>query len=181
MLFDDVLPVVAETQIRTDGLHVSSYATDDDGLPYLSPSARPVLRQPLRDKMRFETSPPCWERKTSWDETNEPTEVILSFDGGEVRLSFDDVLLPWALEHDLEAAEIILAVQAKAATWEPPQPPSQPATIPPQSDRSCAVCDRTFLAKRADARYCSPKCRKRAARYPGALPVVTDNLLASSL
>jgi hypothetical protein len=181
VIFDDVVPVAGETQIRTEGLYVSSYAKDEDGLPFLSSSAASILRQPLRDKQRFESSPPCWERKTSWNETNEPMEVILSFDGGEVRLTFEDVLLPWALEHDPEAAAIILAVQAKAATWEPPQPPSQPATIPPQSDRSCAVCDRTFLAKRADARYCSPKCRKRAARYPGALPVVTDNLPVSSL
>jgi hypothetical protein len=112
-----------------------------------------------------------------------------------VRLPFDDLLLPWALEHDPEAAEIILAVQAKAATWEPPEPrplPSQPepATTLPQrvkrSNRPCAVCDRTFLAKRADARYCSPKCRMRAARHPGARSAaveghqrVTDKLPAS--
>ena|ERR1700676_1428557 len=32
----------------------------------------------------------------------------------EVRLPFDDVLLPWALKHDPEAARIIQAVQAKA-------------------------------------------------------------------
>jgi len=29
---------------------------------------------------------------------------------------------------------------------------------------SCVICDRLFLAKRSDARYCSPKCRKRASR-----------------
>src|SRR5580700_11040874 len=114
-LFDDVPPLPSETQIRTDGLHVSSYSTDDDGLPYLSPSARPVLRQALRDKQRLETSPPCWKPKTSWDETSEPMEVIQSFDGGDVRLAFDVVLLPWALEHDPEAARIIQAVIAKAA------------------------------------------------------------------
>jgi hypothetical protein len=114
-LFDDVPPLPSETQIRTDGLHVSSYSTDDDGLPYLSPSARPVLRQALRDKQRLETSPPCWKRKTSCDETSEPMEVIQSFDGGDVRLAFDVVLLPWALEHDPEAARIIQAVIAKAA------------------------------------------------------------------
>jgi hypothetical protein len=95
----------------------------------------------------------------------------------ELRLPFDDVLLPWALEHDLEAAEIILAVQAKASNLVAQQQlplPSQPEPVPvvPQrvkrTDRPCAVCDRTFLAKRTDARYCSPKCRTRAARHPEA-------------
>jgi hypothetical protein len=32
----------------------------------------------------------------------------------EVKLPYDDVLLPWALKHDPEVARIILAVQAKA-------------------------------------------------------------------
>jgi len=32
----------------------------------------------------------------------------------EVKLPYDDVLLPWALKHDLEVARIILAVRAKA-------------------------------------------------------------------
>jgi hypothetical protein len=32
----------------------------------------------------------------------------------EVKLPFDDVLLPWTLKHDREAARIIQAVQAKA-------------------------------------------------------------------
>jgi len=36
----------------------------------------------------------------------------------EVRLPFDDLLLPWAMKHDPEAARIILAVQAKAAAYD---------------------------------------------------------------
>ena len=30
-------------------------------------------------------------------------------------------------------------------------------------DRSCEVCGASYAAKRATAKYCSPKCRKRAA------------------
>jgi hypothetical protein len=29
---------------------------------------------------------------------------------------------------------------------------------------SCVICDRVFLPKRRDARYCSAKCRKAASR-----------------
>jgi 5-methylcytosine-specific restriction endonuclease McrA len=52
----------------------------------------------------------------------------------EVGLPYNDLLLPWALEHDMEAAEIILAVQAKAAKWRPPRPaqPPKPVAIRPK-------------------------------------------------
>jgi hypothetical protein len=53
----------------------------------------------------------------------------------DVHLPYDDVLLPWALEHDPEVARIIMAVEAKAAKAEPPE-------IRPQSDErhSCENC-----------------------------------------
>jgi len=37
----------------------------------------------------------------------------------EVRLPFDDLLLPWTMKHDPEVARIILTVQAKAKQWRP--------------------------------------------------------------
>jgi 5-methylcytosine-specific restriction endonuclease McrA len=59
-LFDDDLPVAGETQIRTDGLYVSSYAKTSAGLPYLSESAAQVLSQGLNYKDLLESSPGCW-------------------------------------------------------------------------------------------------------------------------
>ncbi len=34
----------------------------------------------------------------------------------------------------------------------------------PLTTNSCAVCGEPFTAKRQDARFCSPRCRQRAAR-----------------
>jgi hypothetical protein len=42
--------------------------------------------------------------------------------------------------------------------------------------RNCVRCGTSFLAKRADAKFCSVKCRIRACRYPSE----TDNVLATS-
>jgi 5-methylcytosine-specific restriction endonuclease McrA len=67
-LFDDEIPAPGETQIRTDGLHISSYANDGERIPYLSTSAEEVLGQALRDKHRFENSPGCWQRKITLEE-----------------------------------------------------------------------------------------------------------------
>jgi hypothetical protein len=99
----------------------------------------------------------------------------------KVKLPNDDLLLPWALKHDPECARIILAVQAKAANvkeWWLPTPekiPVQPATIPDADDRDkpkrtrrpCSLCGRPFLAKRADAQFCSDKCRNKASYRRG--------------
>jgi hypothetical protein len=43
----------------------------------------------------------------------------------------------------------------------------------------CAICEVTFRAKRADARLCSPRCRKAASRRGegGQEGDVTDNLM----
>jgi hypothetical protein len=49
-----------ETQIHTDGLRVSSYTTDQDGLLYLSTTAAKVLREALLNKQRLEQSAGCW-------------------------------------------------------------------------------------------------------------------------
>ena len=89
----------------------------------------------------------------------------------EVRLPFDDILLPWALEHDPETARIIQAVQAKAeaipTTSIRPQTPSPEARIPSQIDDlhpkgvigSPEVCDDTL--KPVDGRS-----RRRKYRNP---------------
>lgn len=36
--------------------------------------------------------------------------------------------------------------------------------LKPVTERQCAICGESFLAKRRDAKYCSPKCRQRAHR-----------------
>jgi hypothetical protein len=51
-LFDDEISVAGETQIRTDGLYISSYTNDGERISYLSTSAEEVLGQALRDKSR---------------------------------------------------------------------------------------------------------------------------------
>jgi 5-methylcytosine-specific restriction endonuclease McrA len=81
------------------------------------------------------------------------------FDDNEVRLPWDDVLLPWALEHDPEAAQIILAVQAKGAkrkVWGEPKTtvipavptkaatPIKPAAVPAPVKKSPAFEDSDF-------------------------------------
>ena len=33
-----------------------------------------------------------------------------------------------------------------------------------RTERQCSVCGTNFLAKRYDARHCSPRCRQRASR-----------------
>jgi hypothetical protein len=53
---------------------------------------------------------------------------------------------------------------------------AEPRKAKRKTGRNCARCGTSFLAKRADAKYCSLKCRIRACRYP----TETDNLLAIS-
>lgn len=40
-----------------------------------------------------------------------------------------------------------------------------PINTPHRTWRNCAKCGKPFLAKRKDARLCSPKCRIRSVRY----------------
>jgi hypothetical protein len=53
---------------------------------------------------------------------------------------------------------------------------AEPRKAKRKTRRNCVRCGASFLAKRADARYCSVKCRIRACRHP----TETDNLLATS-
>lgn len=39
--------------------------------------------------------------------------------------------------------------------------------------RRCEACDQEFQAKRADARFCSARCRMRAFRARSVTPAVT--------
>jgi ribosomal protein S27AE len=50
------------------------------------------------------------------------------------------------------------------------RPVPQPINKPRRTWRNCVQCGKPFLAKRADARLCSPKCRVRAVRYPQERP-----------
>lgn len=54
-LFDPTSPRRGETQIRTVGLRVSSYATDSDGIPAMTASSRHALLSALRAKAAFES------------------------------------------------------------------------------------------------------------------------------
>src|SRR5882762_9810691 len=54
---------------------------------------------------------------------------------------------------------------------------TSPKSKPARTRRPCAVCGKTFLAKRADARLCSVKCRHRASRYGSG----TDNAKTTSV
>jgi hypothetical protein len=97
----------------------------------------------------------------------------------KVKPPHDELLLPWALKHDPECARIILAVQAKAANvkewWLPPPEKipvsgTQDATIfdaPKRTLRPCSLCGSPFLAKRADAQFCSDRCRNKASYRRG--------------
>ena len=53
---------------------------------------------------------------------------------------------------------------------------AEPTKSKRKTRRNCVRCGTSFLAKRADAKYCSVKCRIRACRYPSE----TDNVLATS-
>jgi predicted nucleic acid-binding Zn ribbon protein len=51
------------------------------------------------------------------------------------------------------------------------------ALTPERTHRACTVCTKSFLAKRADAKQCSPRCRTRASRNANRKPhgqTVTD-------
>jgi 5-methylcytosine-specific restriction endonuclease McrA len=76
-LFDDEIPVAGETQIRTEGLYVSSYANDGERIPYLSTSAEEVLGQALRDKHRLENTAGCWRRKFTLEEPVAEESVVV--------------------------------------------------------------------------------------------------------
>jgi ribosomal protein S27AE len=56
---------------------------------------------------------------------------------------------------------------------------SEPRKSKRKTRRDCVRCGSSFLAKRADARYCSVKCRIRACRHPDS-PSETDNLKLAS-
>jgi ribosomal protein S27AE len=56
---------------------------------------------------------------------------------------------------------------------------SEPRKSKRKTRRNCVRCGGSFLAKRADARYCSVKCRIRACRYPDSRSE-TDNLKLAS-
>jgi ribosomal protein S27AE len=56
---------------------------------------------------------------------------------------------------------------------------SEPRKSKRKTRRDCVRCGSSFLAKRADARYCSVKCRIRACRHPYS-PIETDNLKLAS-
>jgi hypothetical protein len=45
-----------------------------------------------------------------------------------------------------------------------PSQPLHPAHKSLQIERTCAVCDKTFQASRADAAYCSDRCKMRGSR-----------------
>jgi hypothetical protein len=53
-LFDSTLSVRGETQIRTVGLRVSSYATNSDGIPAMTASSRHALLSALQAKAAFD-------------------------------------------------------------------------------------------------------------------------------
>jgi len=60
----------------------------------------------------------------------------LAPDHSDVHLPYDDVLLPWALEHDPEVARIIMAIQEKGAKLKaPPQTP-----VDYSDRRTCENC-----------------------------------------
>ena len=54
-LFDPTSPRRGETQIRTVGLRVSSYATDSDGIPAMTASSRHTLLPALQAKAAFDS------------------------------------------------------------------------------------------------------------------------------
>ena len=53
-LFDPTSPRRGETQIRTVGLRLSSYATDSDGIPAMTASSRHILLSALQVKAAFD-------------------------------------------------------------------------------------------------------------------------------
>jgi hypothetical protein len=56
----------------------------------------------------------------------------------DVHLPYDDLLLPWALENDLETARIILAVQRRRRSGNLHDNPRPPLCQKKSSDRSAA-------------------------------------------
>jgi 5-methylcytosine-specific restriction endonuclease McrA len=76
-LFNVEIPAPGETQIRTEGLYVSSYANDGVRIPYLSTSAEEVLGQALRDKHRLENSAGCWRRKFTIEEPVVEASIVV--------------------------------------------------------------------------------------------------------
>jgi len=132
-LFDRVAPAKGETQIRTDGLRISSYATDSEGIPMTTASSRERLYSSLLAKAVFDSG------RHSIDEPEPEPAVIRR-------------------PQLMEPVQIL----------EPPEPVamtvSRPAPEPMPGQRFCQQCGQPFPAKRSDARFCSPGCRKRASR-----------------
>jgi hypothetical protein len=125
-LFDTVAPAKGETQIRTAGLRISSYATDSEGIPVMTASSRKRLYSSLSAKVAFDSG----------------------------RHSID--------QPELEAAVIRRPQVVEPQTLKPPEPAPEPKPVP--VGRTCQQCGQPFPAKRSDARFCSPACRKRASR-----------------
>jgi hypothetical protein len=126
-LFDTVTPAKGETQIRTAGLRISSFATDSEGIPVMTVSSRERLYSSLT--------------------------ANVAFDSG--RHSIDEPELEAAV---MRRPQVVEPVQ----TLNPPEPASKPKPVP--VGRTCQQCGQPFPAKRSDARFCSPACRKRASR-----------------
>lgn len=125
-LFDMVAPTKSETQIRTAGLRISSYATDGEGIPVMTASSREQLYSSFLAKAAFDSG------RHSIDET------------------------------ELEPAVIRRPQVVEPQTLKPPEPAPKPKPVP--VGRTCQQCSQPFPAKRSDARFCSPACRKRASR-----------------
>ena len=47
------------------------------------------------------------------------------------------------------------------------------------SQKTCSVCGETFKARRRDARFCSPRCRKSAERLREALDSARDGAISA--
>jgi hypothetical protein len=125
-LFDMVAPTKGETQIRTVGLRISSYATDGEGIPVMTASSRERLYSSFLAKAAFDSG----------------------------RHSID--------EPEPEPAVIRRPQVVEPQTLKPPEPAPEPKSVP--VGRTCQQCGLPFPAKRSDARFCSPACRKRASR-----------------
>ena len=47
------------------------------------------------------------------------------------------------------------------------------------SQKTCSVCGETFEARRRDAKYCGPTCRKSAERLRDALDSARDGAISA--
>jgi hypothetical protein len=137
-LFDRVALAKGETQIRTAGLRISSYATDSEGIPVMTASSRERLYSSLLAKVAFDSG------RHSIDEP----------ESEHLRLEPTVIRRPQVMEpQTLEPPEPIAVTVSRPA-------PEQNI----EAGRTCQQCGQPFPAKRRDAKLCSPACRKRASR-----------------